>query len=108
MVPTAFGDTKPPEVACRLPPGGDRANEPPPSARHRYGRCVTTTEPDRHLALDGCFNFRDLGGYATSDGRVTRWRRLFRADGPHALTEADAAVVAELDLTTILDLRTGD
>jgi protein-tyrosine phosphatase len=69
---------------------------------------VTTTEPGRHLALDGSFNFRDIGGYRTTDGLTTRWRRVFRADGPHDLTEADAAVLGELGITTILDLRTVD
>jgi protein-tyrosine phosphatase len=69
---------------------------------------VTTTEPSRLLALEGAFNFRDLGGYATADGRITRWRRLFRADGPHALTPADAEVLAGLGIVSIVDLRTAD
>lgn len=63
---------------------------------------------DRHLRLDGCFNFRDLGGYRTHDGRSIRPRCLFRADGPHALTEADAVALRTLGVATILDLRTGD
>jgi len=69
---------------------------------------VTTTRPDRLVALEGCFNFRDLGGYPTSDGRIVRWRRLFRADGPHALTNADARMLGELGLQSIIDLRTTD
>jgi protein-tyrosine phosphatase len=60
------------------------------------------------LALDGCFNFRDLGGYATTDGRTVRWRSLFRADGPHALTAADTATLSALGIVTIIDLRTVD
>jgi protein-tyrosine phosphatase len=62
----------------------------------------------RLVALDGCFNFRDLGGYETTDGRSVRWRRLFRADGPHALTATDARLLGELGLTTVIDLRTAD
>jgi protein-tyrosine phosphatase len=71
---------------------------------------VTTTPAGetRRLTLDGCFNFRDLGGYETLDGRSVRWRRLFRADGPHALTESDAATLARLGIATIIDLRTVD
>jgi protein-tyrosine phosphatase len=61
---------------------------------------------DRRLAFEGCFNFRDLGGYETVDGRVVRPQRLYRADGPHALTDADVAQLGSLDLATILDLRT--
>ncbi len=66
------------------------------------------TSFERHIAFDGCFNFRDLGGYRTEDGNVTRSRRIFRADGPHALTDADGALLRFLSVTTILDLRTAD
>lgn len=61
---------------------------------------------DRHVACIGCFNFRDLGGYRTADGRWTRPHRLYRADGPHALTDADIAKLAALGLVTVIDLRT--
>jgi protein-tyrosine phosphatase len=67
---------------------------------------TSETSFDRHLRFDGCFNFRDLGGYRTADGHTIRARRLFRADGPHALTDADRAGLAELGVTTIIDLRT--
>jgi protein-tyrosine phosphatase len=33
---------------------------------------------------------------------------LYRADGPHALTDADAEVLDALDLVTVVDLRTTD
>jgi protein tyrosine/serine phosphatase len=63
---------------------------------------------ERTLALDGCFNFRDAGGYPTADGFHVRWRRLFRAGGPHALTDNDVDALARLDIATIIDLRTVD
>ena len=66
------------------------------------------TSFERHLRFEGCFNFRDLGGYRTSDGYRVRGRRLFRADGPHALTEPDGVRLAELGVVTIIDLRTED
>ena len=72
-----------------------------------YRRRVQIADFDRHLRLEGCFNFRDLGGYATGDGRTIRPRTLFRADGPHALTAADTAVLGALGLVTLIDLRTG-
>ena len=34
----------------------------------------------RHLALDGMWNVRDLGGYSTSSGGLTRWNSLLRGD----------------------------
>ena len=69
---------------------------------------MTSVEHQRTIALDGCFNFRDVGGYRAADGRTVRWRTLFRADGPHALTDNDAATLASLGLRTIIDLRTAD
>ena len=67
---------------------------------------ASETSFERHLRFEGCFNFRDLGGYRTGDGRRVRPRRLFRADGPHALTGTDEVRLVELGLTAIIDLRT--
>ena len=60
----------------------------------------------RLVALEGSFNFRDLGGYPTVDGRSVRWGRLFRSDALHELTAADVARLRELGLRTVIDLRT--
>jgi protein-tyrosine phosphatase len=62
---------------------------------------------ERLIALEGAVNFRDLGGYATEDGQRTRWRVLFRADGLSELTETDLAVMRQLDIRTVVDLRSG-
>lgn len=62
--------------------------------------------PDRWVRLEGTVNFRDLGGYPTADGRRTRWRAAYRADGLHALTEADVAELQARELRTVVDLRT--
>jgi protein-tyrosine phosphatase len=62
---------------------------------------------ERIIELEGAVNFRDLGGYATVDGQRTRWRVLFRADGLSELTEADLAVMRQLGIRTVIDLRTG-
>jgi protein-tyrosine phosphatase len=60
----------------------------------------------RLLPLSGAYNFRDLGGYPTADGRITRWRRLFRSDTLHELTEADVEFLRDVGLATVVDLRT--
>jgi protein-tyrosine phosphatase len=65
---------------------------------------VTT---ERVISLEGAVNFRDLGGYATADGRHTRWRVLFRADGLGELSPADFAVMRDLGIRTVVDLRSG-
>lgn len=64
-------------------------------------------KPQRHLPLYGTRNFRDLGGYATTDGRQLVWGKVFRAD---RLTDLNAADVHELvqkrGIRTVIDLRT--
>jgi protein tyrosine/serine phosphatase len=60
---------------------------------------------DRHLTFDAVFNFRDLGGYSTADGRSVKWRTVFRADGIHRLSIDQ---IAPLGVRTVLDLRTPD
>jgi protein tyrosine/serine phosphatase len=57
------------------------------------------------LPLVGAYNFRDLGGYPTTDGLVTRWGQLFRSDTLHELTEADLGVLREIGLRSVIDLR---
>jgi protein-tyrosine phosphatase len=60
----------------------------------------------RLIALEGCLNFRDLGGYPTADGGRVRWRRLFRSDALHALSAADVARLRDqIGLATVVDLR---
>jgi len=62
---------------------------------------------ERRIELDDVHNFRDLGGYPTGDGRHTRWRTLFRADGLQRLrTPTDVGRVGGLGLRTVIDLRT--
>lgn len=58
-----------------------------------------------HVVLEGIFNLRDLGGYATADGRVVRDGCLFRSDELHGLTESDLQVVAGLGVRVVYDLR---
>ncbi len=61
---------------------------------------------DRRVEFEGSFNFRDLGGWETDDGRQTRWGQLYRADSVHLLTEGDAQRAHdELGIQTLLDLR---
>jgi protein-tyrosine phosphatase len=62
--------------------------------------------PERLVELAGAFNFRDLGGYPTIEGRVTRWGRLFRSDSLHELTAGDVRTLKSMGLATVVDLRT--
>lgn len=59
----------------------------------------------RHVVLEGAHNFRDLGGYETSDGRSVRWGLLYRSDALADLTDADVAKVGELGIRLVCDFR---
>jgi protein-tyrosine phosphatase len=61
--------------------------------------------PVRHLALQGASNFRDLGGYPTTDGRTTRWRHIFRSNHLGNLTAADMGIIRALGIRSAFDFR---
>jgi protein-tyrosine phosphatase len=60
----------------------------------------------RDIELVDTFNLRDLGGYATVDGRRVRWRTLFRGAGLQRLAGEDLETVKALGIVTTIDLRT--
>ncbi len=64
--------------------------------------------PDRHFPFEGCFNFRDIGGYPAGDGRMVRWGRYFRAGRQDRMTPEDLARVKALGIATQVDLRRPD
>ena len=60
----------------------------------------------RWLPMQGCVNFRDLGGYRNDKGQAVRWRRLFRSDALQEMTAADSRLAAEdLNIGLVVDLR---
>jgi protein-tyrosine phosphatase len=66
------------------------------------------TALERVLPLEGVRNFRDLGGYATLDGRRVRWRQIFRSASLGTLTARDHAHLEGLGLRAVFDLRATD
>ena len=67
---------------------------------------MSTSAPLPHVVpLEGGSNFRDLGGYATADGRTVRRNAVFRSAHLGGLTDADRAALARLGVRTIVDLR---
>ena len=68
------------------------------------GPGVITAE--RRVPLEGSFNFRDLGGYETSDGRRVKWGRVFRSDHLARLTDNDLVLLENMGLRLVCDFRT--
>jgi protein-tyrosine phosphatase len=60
----------------------------------------------RVLPLEGGRNFRDLGGYATEDGRTVKWGVLFRSGSLVGLTPADWNHLGSRGVRALCDLRT--
>ncbi|MGJ5640506.1 tyrosine-protein phosphatase [Formosa sp. S-31] len=63
---------------------------------------------EREINLEHAFNFRDLGGIATTDGKHTKWGMLYRSGEIAELSKADLAYLEALRLKTILDLRSDE
>ncbi|MGW9566969.1 tyrosine-protein phosphatase [Prescottella equi] len=55
--------------------------------------------------LEGAKNFRDIGGYETSDGRTVRSGLVYRANKLSSLTDADLAKLTAANVTLDVDLR---
>lgn len=60
----------------------------------------------RHLPLEGTPNFRDLGGYQTTDERYVRWGMLYRSGVLTYLTPADYSYLSGLNIRVVCDFRT--
>jgi protein-tyrosine phosphatase len=57
------------------------------------------------LAFPGLVNVRDLGGYPTRDGQLTRTHSLVRADDLWQLTPEGLEALAAYGIRTVIDLR---
>ncbi|MEO0816304.1 MAG: tyrosine-protein phosphatase [Pseudomonadota bacterium] len=63
---------------------------------------------DRIYTLEGVRNFRDFGGYTTSEGRTVKRGLLFRSGHYHEATDADIEAVKALNIQFQADLRRPD
>lgn len=59
----------------------------------------------RTLPLESAENFRDLGGYRTTDGRRLAWGKVYRANDLSRLTDGDRKLLADLGIRMVCDLR---
>ncbi|UOE94837.1 tyrosine-protein phosphatase [Alkalihalobacillus sp. LMS39] len=63
------------------------------------------TNIERALSFQGIINFRDLGGYKTTNGYTTKWRRLFRSAELNGATNEDIVHISKSGIRHIIDLR---
>ena len=64
---------------------------------------------DAHrLDLQGAYNFRDVGGYPTTDGKKVKRGLIFRSEALAQLTDRDYEQLAELKIKVLCDFRGDD
>lgn len=101
------------DESCFLAQG--RGNEtiieiPPSSPFPRYFTCKfedgsTLLCGYRILPFDGMYNFRDLGGYPSEDGRRVKWGLLYRGDQLYNMKEKAYEAFHSLNIHSIIDFR---
>jgi protein-tyrosine phosphatase len=67
---------------------------------------VKAGDGQRHVPLDGQSNFRDLGGYQTTDGREVKWGEVFRSGELPRLSDADVDRLDSLGVRTVVNFLT--
>jgi protein-tyrosine phosphatase len=80
--------------ACQQGGGGDTDS------------ATTTAKHSRQVMLDGQANFRDIGGYKTSDGRVVKWGQVYRSGELHKLSDSDLKVLEDLGVQKVASFLT--
>jgi len=59
----------------------------------------------RAVVLQGCSNFRDLGGYPAADGKHVRWGHIYRSADISQLTDTDLQTLHGRCVALVCDLR---
>lgn len=59
----------------------------------------------RRVELKGAYNFRDVCGYSTKEGKKINRGKLFRSDNLAKLTKNDLIKIEKLNLRLVIDLR---
>ena len=63
---------------------------------------------ERHYPFEGCFNFRDIGGYLNQDGKRVKKGLYFRAGRQDRMSDKDLSQLSDLKISTQIDLRRPD
>lgn len=61
--------------------------------------------PTREVVLEGAVNFRDLGGYTTTEYRRIKMGRVYRAADISKLTDTDMEELKRRKIYTVVDFR---
>lgn len=64
--------------------------------------CTPQSNFQRSVPMEKQSNFRDIGGYKTTDGHTVKTGILYRSGELHALTDADVQVLDDLGIKTVV------
>lgn len=59
----------------------------------------------RLVPVKGAINFRDVGGYKTTDGKQVAWGKVYRSASVEKLTETDLTLLDKKKIHTVIDFR---
>ncbi|MDH6307132.1 protein-tyrosine phosphatase [Dysgonomonas sp. PFB1-18] len=76
--------------------------------RIRIGGTTSKVITNRFFELDSIQNFRDVGGYITNDKKTVRWGKIFRSGSFVRMTTHDSLELNNLNIKTVIDLRSED
>jgi len=66
---------------------------------------LSNTDFKMHVPFEGAPNFRDLGGYETSDGRHVKTGLVFRSGALSNLTNGDRGLLNKIGIKLVCDFR---
>jgi protein-tyrosine phosphatase len=70
--------------------------------------CNKPVSHQRAGIMEKAPNFRDLGGYSSSNGKQTVWGKVFRTQSLSLLNDNDVEKMREMGIKTIIDFRDND
>ncbi|AIS63161.1 tyrosine-protein phosphatase [Listeria ivanovii] len=66
---------------------------------------IRTVISERILPTERIFNFRDMGGYESENGKHVRWGQLYRSSNLVNINQTDIELIQKLHIKWICDLR---
>ena len=79
----------------------------PVFVRLHAGAGTEVVAGERCLPVEGVTNLRDLGGYATANGRRVRWGAVYRSANLGRVTANGLSALRQLGIRLVCDFRTG-
>jgi protein-tyrosine phosphatase len=59
----------------------------------------------RLVHVKGAYNFRDIGGYKTKDGKTVKWNKVYRSADISHLTAGDLDTLKNRKIRSVIDFR---